>query len=127
MKKSLVILGSLFLMCLFFCSCEKQVIKERCECPPLPSEIIGNWKWEQRKQYNQNWEQLNMGVLQNISINDSMIVYPAMQSFNCFYFDLGCSVVSGISASQNVKVSIYQDTLYFEGINDGIFWKLSRL
>lgn len=115
------------LLILVFSSCKKENVNPDLKCPGLPFEMYSEWKWGAIKYPNSNWQELNVGTLQNIEITETQFIYQNVNGFDFNYIHLGCGIISGFCDYQNVFVEINSDTLYFTGVNDQIKWRLYKL
>jgi hypothetical protein len=112
-----------FIFVLILFSCKKET--QNFRCAPLPVDFVGTWKWEQINN-GSSWIDLQMGVLQEIEITETEIIYSNFNQMNGSYQKMECSVVSSFCGTQNVYVSIIGDTMILTGLNDNTRWKLSK-
>lgn len=132
MKKNLIIV---IILVLILVSCKKHELnidtikpnyRAITRCVPLNSSFKDAWKWKMIKNPNQSWQVLNLGVFQDIVINDSVMYYVALPSINHYWTNLSCSIVQGIYGSDDVRININQDTMLMIAVHDGTQWKLLR-
>lgn len=107
-------------------SCQKQEIRRATKCPTFDhDEFVDTWTWQKVKHPGQQWEDLDMGILQDIVITPDTMYYLNVPTIREPWYDLQCSMIDN-GASQTLFVEIYNDTLHYTGLADGTEWILTK-